>query len=95
MSTRKTRWLTLIIVLLSPGPSAAAETVPTEIFLPGTQPQEVSNLESPAKCQNCHAGYNNETTAAAGTGEPQDEPWTGWSGAAMANAGRDPIYKSG
>jgi hypothetical protein len=92
MSARKTRWLTLIVVLLSPGPSAAAETVPTEILLPGTQPREVSNLESPAKCQNCHAGYNNETTAAAGEGEPQDEPWTGWSGAAMANAGRDPIF---
>ena len=30
--------------------------------------------------------------SAAGEGEPQDEPWTGWAGAAMAQAGRDPLF---
>lgn len=92
MNVRKIRWLKLLVLLVSPCLSIAAETVPTEILLPGTQPQQVSNLEAPAKCQNCHAGYNNESTAGAGDGEAQDEPWTGWSGGAMANAGRDPIF---
>jgi hypothetical protein len=70
----------------------AADVVPTEIQLPGTQPTEVSNLEAPNKCDNCHAGYNDAGTAAADEGEPQDEPATGWRGAAMGNAGRDPIF---
>ncbi|MCU7800211.1 MAG: hypothetical protein KZQ70_08720 [gamma proteobacterium symbiont of Lucinoma myriamae] len=70
----------------------AADVVPTEIQLPGTQPNEVSNFESPNKCDNCHAGYNDANTAAAGEGHPQDEPATGWRGAAMGNAGRDPIF---
>ncbi|MDH3924200.1 MAG: hypothetical protein OET41_06290 [Xanthomonadales bacterium] len=86
------RLLIFMSVLLLPGLSIPAETVPTEVQLPGTQPQQVGNMESPGKCQNCHAGYNDQTTAGAGQGEPQDEPWTGWSGAGMANAGRDPIF---
>ena len=70
----------------------AADVVPPEIQLPGTQPNEVSNFESPDKCDNCHAGYNDASTIAAGEGHPQDEPATGWRGAAMGNAGRDPIF---
>jgi len=66
----------------------AADIVPNEIMLPGTQPNEVSNFESPNKCDNCHAGYNGTDTV----GHPQDEPATGWRGAAMGNAGRDPIF---
>lgn len=72
--------------------AGAANVVPTEVEMPGTQPGEVGNLESPGRCDNCHAGYNDETTAAAGQGEPQDEPFTGWVGGPMANAGRDPIF---
>ncbi|MEJ2309244.1 MAG: Ig-like domain-containing protein [Gammaproteobacteria bacterium] len=56
--------------------------------MPGTQPNEVTNFESPDKCDNCHAGYNDDTTI----GHPQDEPATGWRGGAMGNAGRDPIF---
>ena len=62
----------------------AADVVPNEIKLPGTQPNEVSNFESPNKCDNCHAGYN--------TTDPGAEPATGWRGSAMGNAGRDPIF---
>lgn len=68
--------------------SIAATNVPTEVQLPGTQPTETNNFESPNKCDNCHAGYNDGGTQ----GEPQDEPATGWRGAAMGNAGRDPIF---
>lgn len=66
----------------------AADVVPNEIQMPGTQPGEIGNLESPDKCDNCHAGYNNNSTI----GEPQDEPSTGWRGGAMGNAGRDAIF---
>jgi len=70
-------------------PVYAANTEPTDIQMPGTQPNEVANLESAeSKCANCHAGYNDATTV----GEPQDEPMTGWWGAGMANAGRDSIF---
>ena len=72
--------------------AVAANVVPTEVDMPGTQPGEVGNLESPSRCDNCHAGYNNESTAVAGQGAPQDEPFTGWQGGPMGNAGRDPIF---
>ncbi len=65
-------------------PLMAADVVPPEIEMPGTQPGEVPNLESPDKCDNCHAGYNPEN--------PEIEPATGWRGGAMGNAGRDPIF---
>jgi hypothetical protein len=59
----------------------AADTVPTDIQQPGTQPLEIGNLESPDKCDNCHGGYN-----------PTVEPAHTWRGSMMANAGRDPIF---
>jgi hypothetical protein len=62
----------------------AAEVVPPEIEQPGTQPQEAGNFETPNRCDNCHAGYDDL--------EPENEPATGWRGAAMGNAGRDPIF---
>ena len=66
----------------------AAETVPTEIQMPGTQQGEVANLESPDRCDNCHEGYNDANTV----GAPEDEPVTGWRGGGMGNAGRDAIF---
>jgi hypothetical protein len=63
------------------GIAFAATVVPNEIQQPGTQPQEVSNLESPDKCDNCHGGYNKAV-----------EPAFNWRGSMMANAGRDPIF---
>ena len=38
--------------------TVVTETVPTDIQQPGTQPLEISNLESPDKCDNCHGGYD-------------------------------------
>jgi hypothetical protein len=60
---------------------AAAPTVPTDIQQPGTQPGEVSNLQTPDKCDNCHGGY-----------DPDVEPAFNWRGSMMANATRDPIF---
>jgi hypothetical protein len=62
----------------------AAEVVPPEIEQPGTQPQEAGNFETPDRCDNCHAGYDDL--------QPEHEPATGWRGGAMGNAGRDPIF---
>ncbi|NIO47820.1 MAG: hypothetical protein GTN73_00045 [Candidatus Aminicenantes bacterium] len=59
----------------------AAIVVPPVIEQPGTQPREVSNLETPDKCDNCHGGYNSAI-----------EPAFNWRGSMMANAGRDPIF---
>ena len=59
----------------------AADIVPTDIQQPGTQPNEVSTLESPDKCDNCHGGYNSAV-----------EPAHNWRGSMMAHAGRDPIF---
>ena len=60
------------------------EVVPPEVEQPGTQPREVGNFEPPDKCSNCHAGYDRI--------QPENEPSTGWRGAPMANATRDPIF---
>jgi hypothetical protein len=59
----------------------AATTIPTDVEQPGTQPLEVSGLESATRCDNCHGGYN-----------PGHEPAHGWRGSAMAHAGRDPLF---
>ena len=52
----------------------AANSVPPEIQLPGTQALEVAALEDPDQCGNWHSGYNDTSTI----GHPQDEPYTGW-----------------
>ena len=91
MQAPKARPPVLLLFLLLPGIATAADVVPPEAQLPGTQPDEVA-LESPNRCLNCHAGYNDASTTSAGEGESQDEPGSGWMGAAMANAGRDPIF---
>jgi len=59
----------------------AATVVPNEIQQPGTQQNEVRNLETPNKCDNCHGGYNTAV-----------EPAFNWRGSMMANASRDPLF---
>ena len=77
-------YFTLLILLIFcfAGISSAADVVPPEIKMPGTQPEEVT-IEAPNRCLNCHEGY--ETN-------PRVEPGFGWLGSAMGNAGRDPIF---
>jgi hypothetical protein len=79
--SRKTLLVLSGTALLIGGLLFAAVSVPTDIQQPGTQPQEISNLESPDKCDNCHGGYNELV-----------EPAFNWRGSMMANAGRDPIF---
>jgi len=74
-----------VAVLSIVGTGYAADIVPNEIKMPGTQPNEVQNFESPGKCDNCHGGYD-------ASGAYSNEPAFGWRGSAMGNAGRDPIF---
>jgi hypothetical protein len=73
--------LLCLLGALAISPIRAADIVPTDIQQPGTQPQEIGNLESPDKCDNCHGGYNYAV-----------EPAYNWRGSMMAHAGRDPIF---
>jgi hypothetical protein len=84
MIIMKTVYQLCFLLLLFSSTLRAADIVPNEVQMPGTQPNEVGNFESPDKCDNCHAGYNNL--------DPGAEPATGWRGAAMGNAGRDPVF---
>ncbi len=65
---RTIKYLTAALLLFG-GAAQAADVVPNEIQMPGTQPNEVGNFESPDKCDNCHAGYNDL--------KPEYEPATG------------------
>jgi hypothetical protein len=70
-----------IVTLLCASAARGATTVPTDVQLPGTQPGEVSGIESVSKCDNCHGHF-----------EPAGEPWFNWSGSPMAHASRDPLF---
>jgi hypothetical protein len=71
----------VVLALLATTSAWTADVVPPVIEQPGTQPGEISNLESPDKCDNCHGGYNSAV-----------EPAHNWRGSMMANASRDPIF---
>ena len=73
--------VTLLLALSLARVACGADTVPSDIQMPGTQPSEISTLESPDKCDNCHGGYNSAV-----------EPAHNWRGSMMAQAGRDPIF---
>jgi len=67
----------------------SAETVPTDVQIPGTQPTPTDsppNITSVGNC-NCH-GFN------AGAQPLESVPVDGWMGGMMANAGRDPLFWS-
>jgi hypothetical protein len=70
-----------LLLLGTPHATAQLDVVPTDVQLSGTQPNEVSGLQSVNKCDNCHGGYD----AAV-------EPAGTWRGSLMAHATRDPIF---
>ncbi len=51
------------------------------VFMPGSQPGQAGNSETPDKCDNCHGGYNQAV-----------EPGYNWRGSMMAQAARDPLW---
>jgi hypothetical protein len=58
-----------------------AATTIDNFFMPGSQPGQSGNIETPDKCDNCHGGYD----AAV-------EPAFNWRGGMMSQAARDPLY---
>ncbi|HEY5657900.1 MAG TPA: hypothetical protein VIY27_08930 [Myxococcota bacterium] len=71
----------LLTLLLYAVPSSAADVVPTDVQLPGTQPGEVGALDTATNCDNCHGDRSKGV-------EISHE----WRGSMMAHAGRDPIF---
>ena len=61
--------------------NAQAPTTLNDFFLPGSQPGDSGNLETPDKCDNCHGGYDISA-----------EPAFNWRGSMMAQAARDPLF---
>jgi hypothetical protein len=57
-------------------------TVPTDVQMPGTQPQDpLTHLHDPNACASCHGNY-----------APAVEPTHLWRGSMMAHASRDPLF---
>jgi|Deesub1362A_J573_1020465.scaffolds.fasta_scaffold00051_126 hypothetical protein len=63
-------------------PEDTTETLikPTEVFLPGSQPEEGLLFETQLFCYFCHGNYSNYS------------PYDTWRGSMMSHAGRDPIF---
>ena len=70
-----------LLLAAAPRAHSQASVVPTDIQQPGTQPGEVTNIQSPDKCDNCHGGYDLAV-----------EPAHNWRGSMMSHAGRDPLF---
>ncbi len=85
------RQLLSLVFVLACFTVQAANVVPTDAQMPGTQPQQlksplnygnVFNTFQPAKqCHFCHGDYNKAT-----------EPNHNWQGSMMSHAGRDPLF---
>lgn len=74
--------LGLIAVLAPVATSLLGTTsVPTDIQMPGTQPQEVFIIERAEVCRGCHGDYDSAV-----------EPWYTWQGSMMSHATRDPLF---
>ena len=65
-----------------------SNTTLLDFFQPGTQPNQITDtIDAPQNCIGCHANYSNQVDQPA-----EYEPWTGWAGSMMAQAGRDPVF---
>jgi hypothetical protein len=74
-----------VLLVGTPHDVLAADIVPTDVQMPGTQPEDGINVESVSKCDNCHGNFASSTS-------PREEPWFNWAGGMMAHAARDPIF---
>ncbi len=73
------------LAFLLAGALPCAAPVRAQIFLPGTQPGEITNwpLLDVDYCKICHGRYSFDL---------HQEPYDTWTGSMMANAARDPIF---
>ena len=96
MQTRfpiRTRWSVaapVAIFAIIAAVTFAADTVPTDVQIPGTQPLPTDNVPiiNPSGNCGCH-----DFAPAPGQSE-ESVPRFGWEGGMMANAGRDPLFWS-
>ena len=71
-----------------PASSLLSTTTLLDFFQPGTQPHQITEtITPPTLCAGCHSGYSSQVPQPA-----EYEPWTGWAGSMMAQAGRDPLF---
>jgi len=72
---------TTTTTLLAGGPVLA--TTPEDFLLPGTQVGDVAagTITTSSQCAGCHGHY-----------DPQNDPYSTWSGSLMAHSGRDPLF---
>lgn len=71
-----------------PATAVLSTTTLLDFFQPGTQPNHITDtIDSPESCIGCHQGYSDQIDQPA-----EYEPWTGWAGSMMAQAGRDPLF---
>jgi hypothetical protein len=75
------RALLVLLCAIPCGSVLAAEVVPQTVKMPGTQPGEVSSLQTANRCDNCHGGYDITM-----------EPAYLWNGSMMSHAASDPIF---
>lgn len=82
--TARLACIALILGMMVISSAFAANIVPNEIKMPGTQPEDaVVPLDGVDICVTCHGNY-----------DPAVEPLHNWRGSMMAHASRDPIFWS-
>lgn len=75
------RLLTAVLLCVVATLSHAAQTIPNEAQMPGTQPGEIGEFDTAQQCDFCHGGYDKAV-----------EPQHNWQGSMMSHAGRDPVF---
>jgi len=70
-----------LAALLLAAAVVTAQSVPTDVQQPGTQPLEVNTPAASWNCSFCHANA-----------DPESEPWFGWEGSMMGHASSDPLF---
>ncbi|MBK8178031.1 MAG: hypothetical protein IPK67_03870 [Planctomycetes bacterium] len=78
---RPTALVSIVSAALLAVAAFAAQSVPTEVQQPGTQPGEVTPPLPSWNCSFCHAYV-----------DPQTEPWYQWQGSMMGHASSDPLF---
>jgi PKD repeat protein len=69
-------------LLLALPAAFAADVVPTDVKMPGTQPEDaITPLEPVGFCANCHGNYDQAV-----------EPLFNWRGSMMSHSSRDPVF---
>ncbi|MBK8178030.1 MAG: hypothetical protein IPK67_03865 [Planctomycetes bacterium] len=72
--------------------AVAAQTPPTEVQQPGTQPGQVAVPTSSVICSACHSNIDPSCFFCHPDMEEESDPWTNWRGSMMGHASSDPMF---